>query len=125
MSGTKKLREKINKLYTVQNVELSGYPVLWTRAGGIDRLKKTYHSRFFSDIKCLALTCDTDELKRRMMEGRNITSEEWLCGSADYNNYFKTHDKLGDVNFEQLNITNMNVEEIADHVITWVENNKR
>lgn len=98
----------------------NGRPVVWTQAGCIDRLYDTYNSRFFSDIKCLALTCEVNELRKRMMEGRNITSHEWLDSSAQYNNYFMTHDSIGDVIYDKLDITNMNVEKIADYVVNWV-----
>lgn len=98
----------------------NGRPVVWTQAGCIDRLYDTYNSRFFSDIKCLALTCDPKELRRRMIEGRNITSEEWLISSNEYNNYFTTHDRIGEVKYEKLDITLMSIEEIADYVTQWV-----
>lgn len=55
-----------------------------------------------------------------MTEGRNITSEDWLNSSVEYNNYFMTHDKIGEVKYEQFDITNKTVEEIADYVTQWI-----
>lgn len=98
----------------------NGQPVVWTMAGCIDCLYDTYNSRFFSEIKCLAFTCDSKELRRRMTEGRNITSEEWINSSIDYNNYFINHEKIGETKFSKLDITNMKVDEIADYVVQWV-----
>lgn len=51
---------------------------------------------------------------------RNITSEEWINSSIEYNNYFINHEKIGKTKFTKLDITNMKVEEIADNVIQWV-----
>lgn len=47
-------------------------------AGCIDRLPKVYNRRYFSEIKCLALVCKDDALRKRMQEGRGITDENWI-----------------------------------------------
>ncbi|MBQ3157625.1 MAG: hypothetical protein IJB81_12045 [Clostridia bacterium] len=110
--------EKVCNLSAAFNQQ--GTPLLWTLTGGLDLLKNTYHRRFFSQVKCLALTCESDELRRRMTEGRGITNERWLNGSMEYNAYFRTHDVLGDVHFDKLDITQLTPDEAAEHVCTWV-----
>ncbi len=104
-----------------KNIMQSGRPVLWTMAGNLDKLHHAYNSRFFSDIHCLALVCDEELLRSRMKEGRKITDEGWIQSSVDYNQYFKTHDKIGDTEFETFDISGKSVSEVADYVITWVE----
>ena len=94
--------------------------ILWTKAGGLDCIKDTYHRQFFSEIKCLALTCEPDELRHRMTEGRGITDEGWLNGSRTYNEYFRTHDALGDVRFDTLDITHLSPAEAAKQVLAWM-----
>lgn len=98
-----------------------GTAILWTMAGGLDLLKATYHRQFFSEIKCLALTCEPDELRHRMTEGRGITDEGWLNGSRAYNEYFRTHDALGDVRFDTLDITRLSPVEAAERVLAWMK----
>ena len=98
-----------------------GTAILWTKAGGLDCIKDTYHRQFFSEVKCLALTCEPDELRRRMTEGRSITDEAWLNGSRDYNAYFRTHDALGDVHFDKLDITRLTPVEAAEQVLAWMQ----
>ncbi|MBQ7139865.1 MAG: hypothetical protein IJO39_12820 [Clostridia bacterium] len=98
-----------------------GTAILWTMAGGLDCIKNTYHRQFFSEIKCLALTCEPDELRRRMTEGRSITDERWLNGSREYNEYFRTHNELGDVHFDKLDITRLSPVEAAEQVLNWVK----
>ncbi|MBQ2928861.1 MAG: hypothetical protein IJD99_01440 [Clostridia bacterium] len=110
--------EKVCNLSAAFNQQ--GTAILWTMAGGLDLLKDTYHRQFLSEIKCLALTCEPDELRRRMTEGRHITDERWLEGSREYNEYFRTHDELGDVRFDMLDITRLSPDEAAEYVRTWV-----
>ena len=99
----------------------SGRPVLWAMAGCLDKFSNTYHSRFFSKIKCMALVCEESALRERMQKGRGITDENWINGSCDYNRYFMEHDSLGDMKFETLDITEKSPEEVADCVIEWVK----
>lgn len=103
-----------------KNIMQSGKPVLWTMAGNLDKLKSAYNSRFFTDIHCLALVCEEEQLRSRMKEGRGITDENWIQSSVDYNEYFKTHKKLGDMDFETFDISGKDVPEVADYVIEWV-----
>ena len=110
--------EKVCNLSAAFNQQ--GTAILWTMAGGLDCIKDTYHRQFFSEIKCLALTCEPDELRRRMTEGRHITDERWLEGSREYNEYFRTHDELGDVRFDKLDITRLSPDEAAEYVCAWV-----
>lgn len=111
--------EKVCNLSAAFNQQ--GKAILWTKAGGLDCIKDTYHRQFFSEIKCLALTCEPDELRRRMTEGRGITDERWLNGSREYNEYFRTHDALGDVHFDKLDITRLAPVEAAEQVLNWVK----
>lgn len=110
--------EKICNLSATFNQQSTA--ILWTMTGGLDCIKETYHRQFFSEIKCLALTCEPDELRRRMTEGRGITDERWLNGSREYNAYFRTHDALGDVRFDKLDITQLTPDEAAEQVLAWM-----
>ena len=110
--------EKVCNLSAAFNQQ--GTAILWTMAGGLDCIKDTYHRQFLSEIKCLALTCEPDELRRRMTEGRHITDERWLEGSREYNEYFRTHHELGDVHFDKLDITRLSPDEAAEQVLAWM-----
>lgn len=111
--------EKVCNLSAAFNQQ--GTAILWTMAGGLDCIKDTYHRQFLSEIKCLALTCEPDELRRRMTVGRHITDERWLEGSREYNEYFRTHDELGDVRFDMLDITRLSPDEAAEQVYAWMQ----
>ena len=105
-----------------KDIMQSGKTVLWTMAGCLDRLSKAYNVRYFSEIKCLALVCEDAALRERMQEGRGITDEGWLKGSADYNRYFREHNSLGETRFETFDITGKKPAEVAEYVIRWVIN---
>lgn len=104
-----------------KDIMQSGKPVLWTMAGCLDRLPKAYNSRYFSEIKCLALVCGEDALRERMQTGRGITDDNWINGSCDYNRYFMEHNSLGDTRFETFDITGKEPGEVADYVVQWLQ----
>ena len=104
-----------------KNIMQSGKPVLWTMAGNLDKVNQVYHRRFFSDIYCLALVCTEAELRDRMRNGRGITDENWIQGSVDYNEYFRTHDTVYDLPFETLDMSGKTAEELAAQVEAWVQ----
>ena len=107
-----------------KNISQSGKSVLWTMAGNIDKLLNTYHAKFFSEIKVLALTCSEESLRIRMTEGRGITDKGWIKSSVEYNEYFKTHKKIGEIAFEVLDITNQAPKQVAMSVLEWMNSNK-
>lgn len=110
--------EKVTSLSAAFNQQ--GMPILWTITGGLELLKDTYHRQFFSCVKCLALTCEPDELRRRMNEGRGITDAQWLDSSQEYNEYFRTRNAIGIVRFDTLDITHLSPQEAAAYVHDWV-----
>lgn len=107
-----------------KNINQSGKSVVWTMAGNIDKLYHTYGSRFFSEIRVLALTADEDIIKKRMTEGRGINDLGWIQSSVDYNEYFKTHDSIGDTKYECLDCSHETPKEVANRVIDWLKNIK-
>ena len=104
-----------------KNIMQCQKPVVWAMAGNIDKLPKTYHSRFFSDIYVLALICSEQELRKRMTEGRKITDEGWIQSSVDYNHYFQTHDRIGEMKFETYDMEEKAPAEAAEAVLNWMK----
>lgn len=93
-------------------------------AGNIDKLLQVYHAQFFSEIRVLALTCGESALRKRMTEGRGIVDESWIQGSVAYNEYFRTHEKIGEVSFSTLDIDNKSPMEAAQSVLQWLDAKK-
>jgi hypothetical protein len=113
-------RKRVDTIESLsRNISQSGKPVLWTMAGNLDMLPKSYNTRFFDGIYCLVLTVDEDALRDRMINGRGITDSGWIEGSVGYNQYLRTHNTLGELSYETLDITNKTPAEVADAVIEW------
>lgn len=106
--------------YLTKDISQSKKAVVWTMAGGLDRLSRAYGKRFFSEIKVLALTAEPETLRKRMTEGRGIDDAGWIQSSVDYNNYFRTHDILDDTKYDKLDCTNGTPAEIARKVLEWL-----
>jgi hypothetical protein len=113
-------RKRVDTIESLsRNISQSGKPVLWTMAGNLDMLPKSYNTRFFDGIYCLVLTVDEEALRDRMINGRGITDSGWIEGSVGYNRYLRTHNTLGELSYETLDITNKTPAEVADAVIEW------
>jgi broad-specificity NMP kinase len=113
-------RKRVDTIESLsRNISQSGKPVLWTMAGNLDMLPKSYNTRFFDGIYCLVLTVDEDALRDRMINGRGITDSGWIEDSVGYNQYLRTHNTLGELSYETLDITNKTPAEVADAVIEW------
>ena len=64
--------------YLTKDISQSKKAVVWTMAGGLDRLSRAYGKRFFSEIKVLALTAEPETIRKRMTEGRGIDDAGWI-----------------------------------------------
>lgn len=112
---------QIEQIFSLSNnISQSGKPVVWTMAGNIDKLLQVYHARFFSEIRVLALTCREETLRNRMMEGRGIMDEGWIRSSVEYNEYFRTHKKIGEVSFSTIETDDKSPEKIAECILEWM-----
>lgn len=113
-------RRRVDTILSLsRNISQSGKPVLWTMAGNLDMIPKSYNTRFFDGIYCLVLTVEEDALRERMTVGRGITDSGWIEGSVGYNAYLREHSSLGELEYEKLDITDKSPSEVADEVISW------
>lgn len=104
-----------------KNIMQSGKPLLWTIAGALDYFENAYNRRFFTDIYFLALVCNTEDLEKRMREGRHITDANWINSSIEYNRWFIEKSSLSDKKIDTYDITGKSVAEVADYVTEWVD----
>ena len=103
-----------------KEIAQSGRPVVWVTAGCLDMFHPAYHRRFFTEIHCLALVCSEETLRSRMTAGRGITDENWIESSVKYNRYLQSHDRLEEMRFQTLDITDTTPEQRAETVEEWV-----
>lgn len=107
-------------LYFSGNAMQCGKPLVWTKAGNIDKLSTAIGNRYFSEIDCLALVCSEEQLQSRMTDGRGIEDTKWIQSSLDYNRYFLEHNQIGDTHYELLQVENKTPEETAAEIEQWL-----
>lgn len=114
--------DQLEQMWSIsKNITQSGKPVLWTMAGNLEKINHTYNARFFDKIHVLALVASEDDVRQRMEKGRGITDQNWIQGSVDYNNYFRTHNSHGDTTFEVVDTEGKSVEDVAKEVMSWIQ----
>ena len=114
------LKQAEQMLYFSRNVMQCGKPLVWTKAGNIDKLSIANGNRYFSEIACLALVCSDKQLQSRMTDGRGIKDAGWIHSSLDYNKYFLEHNKIGNTHYELLNVDDKTPEETATEIEHWL-----
>ena len=97
-----------------------GRPVVWSRAGNIRILNKTYGLRFFTGVFVLALVCPEEKLRQRMTAVRGIEDAGWIQSSVDYNRYFMEHDQIDSVSYDRLDTGPLTTAEAARAVHAWL-----
>ena len=107
-------------LYFSRNAMQCGKPLVWTKAGNIDKLSIASGNIYFSEIACLALVCSDEQLQSRMIDGRGIKDAEWIRSSLDYNKYFLEHNKIGNTHYELLKVDDKTPEETAAEIEQWL-----
>lgn len=113
--------DQIEHIFSLSNnISQSGKSVVWTMAGNIDKLFQVYHARFFSEICVLALVCQEETIRKRMVEGRGIVDEGWIRSSVEYNEYFRTHERIGEVPFSVLEVDDKSPKGTAKYILEWV-----
>jgi broad-specificity NMP kinase len=104
-----------------KNIMQGGKPLLWTMAGALNYFENTYNRRFFTEIHYLALVCNSEDLEKRMREGRHITDSNWINSSIDYNRWFIEKGIVSNQKIDTYDITGKSVSEVADYVTQWIE----
>lgn len=103
-----------------KNVMQVGKPLVWSASSLPDQFEDTYNRRFFSNIYYLALVCDAQKLEQRMRKGRHIDDENWIKGSADFNNWFMKNGPSYKYPIEVCDISELSIKEYAKFIDEWI-----
>lgn len=114
------LKQTEQLLYFSRNAMQCGKPLVWTKAGNIDKLSIAIGKNYFSEIACLALVCSDEQLRSRMANGRCIKDAEWIHSSLEYNKYFLEHEKIGNTHYDLLWVDEKTPEETAAEIEYWL-----
>lgn len=104
-----------------KDIMQGGKPILWTIAGALEFFETSYNRRFFTEIHFLALVCKSEDLEKRMRDGRHITDTNWINSSIDYNRWFMEQAIVSDRKIDTFDITDKSVSQVADYVTQWID----
>ena len=74
--------------------------------------------------KNVLITCSNEELIKRLKDrdkNRNCSSDEFINGQIEYQNYLLNHSNLFQLHVDN---TNTSIEEIANQIVDFVNKNK-
>lgn len=121
-STTEELHTKRETILTIaRNAQQSDLPVVINAASIPEQFENTYNRRFFTTIYYVALACDSQALKDRMRNGRNIDNEAWIQSSLDFNQWFFDHGKEHTPPIHVIDITNKTSDVVAHEVDEWIQ----
>ncbi len=73
------------------NISQIGMPVVLCGCAVPEQFENIIERNLFSEIHYLAIVCEENILKKRMITGRNIDDENWIKSSIDFNNWLKNN----------------------------------
>ncbi|HVN54000.1 MAG TPA: AAA family ATPase [Anaerolineaceae bacterium] len=113
-------------LRVAKNIAQSGRPVMLFGAGaGVPaNIEPCVERRYFSRVHYLALTCEEEVLRRRLVarpEWRGTHAEEFIRAQVEFNDWFKQSADREDDRIELLDTTHDPVETTAAAVAAWAK----
>jgi adenylate kinase len=73
------------------NISQIGMPVVFCGCATPEQFEECKARRFFSEIIYIAVVAENDELVKRMKYGRNVTDDNWIESSVQFNEWLKNN----------------------------------
>jgi broad-specificity NMP kinase len=83
-------------------------------------LEKFNMPQEIESYKCILITCSNEELIKRLKDrdkNRNCSSDEFINGQIEYQNYLLNHSNLFQLHVDN---TNTSIEEVANQIVDFV-----
>ena len=77
------------QLRLCKNISQGGKPVVLCGCSVPNQFEKCIESRYFSSFHYIAITCEDKVLEKRLRDKRNITDENWIKSSIEFNKWLK------------------------------------
>jgi len=107
-------------MYLCANISQCGKPVVLCGCALPEQFENLPERELFTEIHYLAVVCDDAALEDRMKNGRGITEEDWLSGSASFNRWLKEHASGTKPPITLLDITGKTPSEAAAELEQWI-----
>jgi chloramphenicol 3-O-phosphotransferase len=103
------------------NIAQIGKPGVLCGCAVPDQFEDLPERELFTDIHYIAVVCNEDELKRRMIQGRGVTDDNWLKSSLGFNAWLIANAKPADPDFTLLDTTDKTPEQSAALLDKWIK----
>ena len=102
------------------NISQCGKPVVLCGSGLPEQFEPLPERNFFTEIHYIAIVCAPEALEDRMKNGRGITEEDWLAGSAAFNRWLMANASSTTPPVTLLDITGKTPAEAAESLERWI-----
>ena len=97
-----------------------GKPVVLCGCAIPEQFENHPERELFTDVHYLAVVCDEGTLEKRMREGRNVSDENWIKSSIDFNAWLKENALKTCPNIALLDTTTLPAKDAAATVDAWI-----
>lgn len=98
------------------NISQIGMPVVLCGCATPEQFEVCYARKYFSEIIYIAVVAEKEVLIRRMKYGRNVTDENWIRSSDQFNEWLKDNAAKTTPNLILVDNTHMSLEETAKKI---------
>jgi len=107
-------------MYLCANISQCGKPVVLCGCALPEQFEVLPERELFSEIHYLAVVCSPEDLEDRMRNGRGITEEDWIAGSASFNKWLIANASSTNPPVSLLDITGKTPAEAAEALESWI-----
>lgn len=98
------------------NISQIGLPIVLCGCGVPEQFEICDARKYFTNIYYIAVVSTSDILEDRMRRGRNISDENWIKSSIDFNAWLKANASKTNPIIEIVDSTNRTEYEVADEI---------
>ncbi len=112
-------------LKVCRNISQGGKPVLLSQCGEPVNFESSMERQHFSKIHYLALVCDNNELRKRLIQRpakRGCGGEEYIREHQIYNAWLKENITKTSPNMDLIDTTSLSIEDVVSKVMEWLKN---
>lgn len=105
------------------NISQIGMPVVLCGCVTPEQLEVCDARKYFSEVVYIAIVAKKDELIKRIKHGRNVTDENWIDSSIEFNEWIKSNAIKTTPNIILVDNTDMSSEETANKIDEIIRQN--
>lgn len=98
------------------NISQIGMPVVLCGCAVPDQFEPCIARKYFTEIIYIAIVAEEDTLIKRMKQGRNVTDENWISSSVQFNDWLKSNATKTTPNMILIDNTNKSPEQAASEI---------